>query len=83
MIAGYRAGCATVLLVNDVNAHLANHEYTDKIVARLDELIEVLEEGFVGQIGRSEQGSDLRRAEGVLRNGKGEEMSLANSRVGG
>jgi hypothetical protein len=74
MTAGYRAGCATVLLVNDVNAHLANHEHTDKIVARLDELIEVLEEGFVGQIGREEEGSDWRgRAEGVLRDGKKEE----------
>jgi len=26
MTAGYRAGAATVLLVNEVNAHLATHE---------------------------------------------------------
>jgi hypothetical protein len=74
MTAGYRAGAATVLLVNEVNAHLATHEHTDLCVSRLDELIEVLEKGFVGQIGRGEEESDTRgRAERVLREAKGEE----------
>jgi len=73
MTAGYRAGAATVLLVNQVNAHLATHEHTDLCISRLDELIEVLEKGFVGQIGRGEEASDTKgRAEGVLREGKGE-----------
>lgn len=73
MTAGYRAGAATVLLVNDVNAHLAEHEHTDLCVARLDELVEVLENGFVGRIERSAEDNDTRaRAEGVLESGKGE-----------
>ncbi|KAB5554780.1 HAD-like domain-containing protein [Coniochaeta sp. 2T2.1] len=49
MTAGRRAGAATVLLVNDVNRHLADHEHTDLVIERLDELIEVLENGFVGR----------------------------------
>jgi len=49
MTAGRRAGAATVLLVNPVNAHLAGHEHTDLTVSRLDELIEVLENGFQGR----------------------------------
>jgi hypothetical protein len=70
MTAGYRAGAATVLLVNDVNAHLATHEHTDLCIRRLDELIDILEDGFVG---RAEDGGDLRaRAEVVLKEGKGE-----------
>ena len=73
MTAGYRAGAATVLLVNEVNAHLASHEHTDLCIRRLDELIEVLEMGFVGQIGRGEEGSDTKgRAEEVLKEGVGE-----------
>ena len=73
MTAGYRAGAATVLLVNEVNVHLAEHEHTDLCIRQLDELIEVLEMGFVGQIGRSEEGSDTKgRAEEVLREGVGE-----------
>ncbi|KAK0745331.1 HAD-like domain-containing protein [Apiosordaria backusii] len=43
--AGRRAGAKTVLLVNDVNRHLAEHEHTDLVIERLDDLIEVLEEG--------------------------------------
>ncbi|KAK4657761.1 hypothetical protein QC762_200790 [Podospora pseudocomata] len=43
--AGRRAGAKTVLLVNDVNRHLVDHEHTDLVIERLDELIEVLEEG--------------------------------------
>ncbi|KAK4195640.1 HAD-like domain-containing protein [Triangularia verruculosa] len=43
--AGRRAGAKTVLLVNDVNRHLVDHDHTDLVIERLDELIEVLEEG--------------------------------------
>ncbi|KAK4190731.1 HAD-like domain-containing protein [Podospora australis] len=43
--AGRRAGAKTVLLVNDVNRHLADHEHTDLVISRLDELIDVLENG--------------------------------------
>ncbi|KXJ91138.1 HAD-like domain-containing protein [Microdochium bolleyi] len=49
MTAGRRAGAATVLLVNDVNRHLADHEHTDLVIEKLDELIGVLEEGFTGR----------------------------------
>ena len=49
MTAGRRAGAATVLLVNDVNAHLSEHENTDMAISRLDELVGILEEGFVGR----------------------------------
>lgn len=49
MTAGRRAGAATVLLVNPVNKHLAEHEHTDLVITRLDELIAVLEEGFNGR----------------------------------
>ncbi len=34
MTAGFRAGAATVLLVNEVNAHLATHEHTDLCIRR-------------------------------------------------
>jgi phosphoglycolate phosphatase-like HAD superfamily hydrolase len=46
MTAGRRAGAATVLLSNDVNGHLVDHEHTDLVISRLDELIGILEEGF-------------------------------------
>jgi len=73
MTAGYRAGAATVLLVNEVNAHLATHEHTDLCIRRLDELIEVLEEGFIGKIGGGDEESDTRgRAEEVLKEGQRE-----------
>jgi phosphoglycolate phosphatase-like HAD superfamily hydrolase len=49
MTAGRRAGAATVLLVNEVNNHLADHEHTDLVISRLDELIDVLENGFRGR----------------------------------
>lgn len=78
MTAGYSAGAATVLLVNDVNAHLATHEHTDLVISRLDELIGVLEDGFVGRIGRGDESSDTRgRAEAVLGSGKGESNGSA------
>jgi len=71
--AGFRAKAATVLLVTEANAHLATHEHTDLIISRLDELIDILESGFVGRIGREDEESDTRkRAENVLREGKGE-----------
>lgn len=74
MTAGYRAGAATVLLVNEVNAHLANHEHTDLCITRLDELIPVLENGFVGRVASGDEESDLKdRAEGVLQAGKREQ----------
>ncbi|PQE17244.1 hypothetical protein CJF31_00005633 [Rutstroemia sp. NJR-2017a BVV2] len=49
MRAGYMAGAATVLLGNSVNGDLWEHEYTDLVVTRLDELVGILEEGFVGR----------------------------------
>ena len=47
MTAGRRAGARTVLLVNDVNRHLADHEHTDLVISRLDELIDLLENGLL------------------------------------
>ncbi|KAI0434452.1 HAD-like protein [Xylaria sp. FL1042] len=49
MTAGRRAGAATVLLVNDENAHLADHPHTDLVIGSLDELVGVLETGFLGR----------------------------------
>ena len=46
MTAGHRAGAATVLLVNEANEHLRDHEHTDVCIGRLDDLVKVLEEGF-------------------------------------
>jgi phosphoglycolate phosphatase-like HAD superfamily hydrolase len=45
--AGRRAGAKTVLLVNEVNSHLVDHEHTDLVISRLDELIDVLENGLL------------------------------------
>ncbi|KAL1638568.1 hypothetical protein SLS58_008781 [Diplodia intermedia] len=68
MTAGHRAGAATVLLVNEHNAHLAAHEHTDLCVRRLDDLIDVLENGFVGQIGQGDEEPDTRaQAEEALK----------------
>ncbi|KAL3424594.1 had superfamily [Phlyctema vagabunda] len=73
MTAGYRAGAATVLLVNSVNAHLAKHEHTDLCISSLDELIGILEDGFAGRITGNDEVSDLKaRAEHVLKDGHGE-----------
>jgi len=80
MTAGYRAGSATVLLVNEVNAHLATHEHTDLCIRRLDELVGILENGFVGRVGAGEdaKGMETReRAEGVLKDDKAEENGPA------
>ena len=60
MTAGFRAGAATVLLVNEANVHLATHEHTDLCIKRLDDLIPILEEGFRGEIGKDEEVPDTR-----------------------
>lgn len=49
MTAGWRAGAATVLLVNEANEHLSKHPHTDLVVKQLDDLIEILDKGFVGR----------------------------------
>lgn len=46
MTAGYTAGAATVLVVNEGNMGLVGHEHTGMSIQRLDELIGVLEGGF-------------------------------------
>jgi hypothetical protein len=70
MTAGYRAGAATVLLVNEVNAHLATHEHTDLCIRRLDELIKVLEGGFVAEVGQGEDSVDAKgMAEEAMKRG--------------
>ncbi len=48
MTAGYRAGAATVLLVNKENEDLAIHPHTDLVIQRLDQLISILDDGFEG-----------------------------------
>ncbi|KNG85398.1 putative HAD superfamily hydrolase [Aspergillus nomiae NRRL 13137] len=48
MTAGHTAGAATVLLLNDHNVHLKEHPHTDLCIERLDELIDILDGGFVG-----------------------------------
>ena len=54
MSAGRKAGTATVLLVNDVNRELVDHEHTDLVIQTLDELVDILEHGFVGREAQSE-----------------------------
>ncbi len=49
MTAGRKAGAATVLLANDVNRELLEHAHTDLVIQSLDELVEVLEQGFQGR----------------------------------
>ena len=46
MTAGHKAGAATVLLLNEDNQDLRDHEHTGLSIDRLDSLIEVLENGF-------------------------------------
>jgi HAD superfamily hydrolase (TIGR01549 family) len=75
MTAGYRAGAATVLLVNEVNAHLAEHEYTDLCIRTLEELVGVLERGFVGRTKvHVEKSGAGEGAERVLSDGNGEQQ---------
>ncbi|ESZ92682.1 hypothetical protein SBOR_6943 [Sclerotinia borealis F-4128] len=52
MKAGFAAGAATVLLGNSVNRELWEHECTDLVVERLDELVDILKGGFVGRVER-------------------------------
>ncbi len=47
MTAGHRAGAATVLLACEGNKELKVHEHTGMWIERLDELVGILEEGFV------------------------------------
>ena len=50
MTAAHRAGAAAVLIVNKgENDALADHEYVDLSISRLDDLIGILEDGFVGK----------------------------------
>ncbi|KAK5987463.1 putative hydrolase [Cladobotryum mycophilum] len=49
MTAGRLAGAATVLLLNDVNQDLAHHENTDLVIRQLDELVDILDQGFQGR----------------------------------
>ncbi|KAJ4314065.1 hypothetical protein N0V94_006631 [Neodidymelliopsis sp. IMI 364377] len=60
MSAGFRAGAATVLLVNDVNKHLAEHQHTDLVINQLDDLIEILENGFEGRVEADEENVNAR-----------------------
>ena len=46
MTAGHKAGSATVLLVNDKNQALKEHDHTTICIERLDNLIDILENGF-------------------------------------
>lgn len=48
MTAGHVAGAATVLLANEKNEALKEHEHTDVWIDQLDDLIGVLERGFAG-----------------------------------
>lgn len=47
MTAGHMAGAMTVLLLNERNRPLMNHEHTDLWIERLDELIGILEDGRI------------------------------------
>lgn len=46
MAAGYRAGAATILLQSDVNTHLNDSQETDIVVKRLDDIIDLVQNGF-------------------------------------
>lgn len=46
MTAGHKAGTATVLLANESNGDLKEHEHTGRWIERLDHLVEILEAGF-------------------------------------
>lgn len=48
MTSGHMAGAATVLLLNERNAHLREHAHTDLCISRLDDLVDILEQGFLG-----------------------------------
>jgi phosphoglycolate phosphatase-like HAD superfamily hydrolase len=48
MTSGHAAGAATVLLVNERNEHLSEHPHTDLCISQLDDLVDILEGGFLG-----------------------------------
>ncbi|KAJ5349781.1 hypothetical protein N7541_007508 [Penicillium brevicompactum] len=48
MTSGHMAGAATVLLVNERNGHLGEHPHTDLCISQLDDLVDILEGGFLG-----------------------------------
>jgi hypothetical protein len=48
------AGAATVLLLNERNVHLKEHAHTDLCISRLDDLVDILEQGFLGTRGNDE-----------------------------
>lgn len=48
MVAGYKAGAATVLLANTENQHLKELEFTGASIDQLDHLIDLLENGESG-----------------------------------
>jgi phosphoglycolate phosphatase-like HAD superfamily hydrolase len=50
MTAGRHSGAATVLLVSEANQHLIAHPNTDLAIEKLDDLIEILDKGFVGRV---------------------------------
>ncbi|KAJ5898933.1 hydrolase [Penicillium taxi] len=54
MTAGHTAGAATVLLLNERNTSLREHAHTDLCISRLDELIDILDKGFIGSRGNDE-----------------------------
>lgn len=51
MLAGRRAGAATVLLRNEENGHVVGSGVVDLVIETLDELVRVLDGGFVGSVG--------------------------------
>lgn len=61
MTAGHTAGAATVLLVNDHNDHLRDHAHTDLCIERLDDLVEILDKGFVGHRGGDKAPTDAQQ----------------------
>lgn len=50
MTAGHKAGAATLLLANESNGDLKEHEHTGRSIGRLDELIGILELGFEEEV---------------------------------
>lgn len=50
MACAARANAASVLLLNEDNEHVIERESPDLVIRRLDELIDILEQGFVGGI---------------------------------
>ena len=49
MACAARASAASVLLLNEDNEHVIEKQPPDLVIRRLDELIEILEQGFVGR----------------------------------